>query len=81
MNDQEIYDRIKKVAAARLAVSEEQIHPESRYAEDLGADSLGVVDLAMALEDEFQCKIFDADLDRIKTVADTQAYLRTHLGA
>ena len=79
MNDQEFYDRLKKVVSARLAVPEEQIRLESRYAEDLGADSLTVVDLAMALEEEFQCKIFDSDLDQIKTVADTLAYLRSHL--
>ncbi len=81
MNDQEFYDRIKKVVSARLAVPEDQIHPESRYTEDLGADSLTVVDLAMALEEEFQCKIFDSDLDQIRTVADTLTYLRTHVSA
>jgi len=79
MEEKEIREKVKKVVAEKLAVSEEKITDEARYVEDLGADSLALVDIAMALEDEFGMKIPDEDIEKITTVGSTIEYIKEHL--
>jgi len=79
MEEKEIREKVKKVVAEKLAVSEDKITDEARYVEDLGADSLALVDIAMALEDEFGMKIPDEDIEKITTVGNTIEYIKEHL--
>ena len=64
----DIEARIKKVVAEQLSVEEAEIRPESSFQDDLGADSLDLVELIMAMEEEFEIKIEDDAAQKIKTV-------------
>ncbi len=72
------YDKLKKMVADRLHVSEDEVKPESSFVEDLNADSLEVVELIMALEDEFGLSIPDEDAEKIITVQDALTYIEAH---
>ncbi len=74
----EDFDKLKTMVAERLHVSEDQITPESSFVEDLNADSLEVVELIMALEDEFGLSIPDEDAEKIVTVQDALDYIQQH---
>lgn len=74
-------DRVKEIIAKSLGVDVSQLIPEAKFVEDLGADSLGVVELVMALEEEFNVDIPDEDADKLKTVADAMNYLKTNMAA
>jgi acyl carrier protein len=69
------FDRVKKLIANRLSVSEDEISMESSFKDDLGADSLDVVELVMELEDEFEIEIADEDAESIATVGDAVRYI------
>ena len=71
-------DRAKEIIAKELEVSVDQLKPEAKFIEDLGADSLDTVELVMALEEEFGLDIPDEDADKMKTVGDALDYLRSH---
>ncbi|OFX13332.1 MAG: acyl carrier protein [Armatimonadetes bacterium RBG_16_58_9] len=68
-------ERVKKVAVDKLQRSEEEITENANIQDDLGADSLDIVELVMGLEDEFQVEIPDEDVERIKTVGEVVAYI------
>ncbi|MBA3288283.1 MAG: acyl carrier protein [Acidimicrobiia bacterium] len=70
--DQELFARFKKCAVEVLSVSEDQIVPEARFGDDLDADSLDLVELVMALEEEFDISVPEEELEGIETVG--QAY-------
>lgn len=72
-----IAERVKNLVAENLSVEKNSITAESRFNEDLNADSLDTVELVMALEKEFGCEIPDEDSDKIKTVGDAISYLET----
>ncbi|HEY3217288.1 MAG TPA: acyl carrier protein [Candidatus Eisenbacteria bacterium] len=74
-------DRVKEIIAKELEVEVKQIIPEAKFIEDLGADSLDIVELVMALEEEFGLDIPDEDADKLKTVGDAMNYLRSHAAA
>jgi len=63
-----IVERVKKIVAEQLGVSEADIKNESSFVDDLGADSLDTVELVMALEEEFECEIPDEQAEKITTV-------------
>jgi len=69
------FDRIKKVIVEQLDVSEDEVTPEAAFIEDLGADSLDIVELVMALEEEFEIEIPDEDQEKIRTVNDAVSYV------
>jgi acyl carrier protein len=71
-------DRLKKIIAKELSVSEEEV--VASFIDDLNADSLDLVELIMALEEEFNIKISDEDADKIKTVRDAMDYIQEHGG-
>ncbi len=71
----EVLDRVKKVTVEELGVKEEEVVETASFTEDLGADSLDVVELVMAFEDEFQIEIPDDEVGEIKTVGDAVAYI------
>jgi acyl carrier protein len=68
--DQEIVGAVKKMIASQLGKSEDEITPESSFIEDLGADSLDLVELIMSMEDKFGLEIADEDAESIVTVQD-----------
>ena len=70
-----VFERVRNVIAEELNVSEDQITPDATFADDLGADSLDVVELVMRLEDEFDISIPDEDAEKIRTVADAVEYI------
>ncbi|ADU30791.1 acyl carrier protein [Evansella cellulosilytica] len=70
-----VIDRIAKIVSDRLGVDESEIKPEATFKEDLGADSLDVVELVMELEDEFDLEISDEDAEKISTVGDVIDYI------
>jgi acyl carrier protein len=61
-----------------LGVSAEEVTPEASFIEDLGADSLDIVELVMALEEEYEMEISDEDAEKIKTVQDVITYIEAH---
>ena len=74
-------DKVKEIIAKELEVDIKQLMPEAKFIEDLGADSLDIVELVMALEEEFGVDIPDEDADKLKTVGDAMKYLQEHASA
>ena len=72
-------DRVKEIIVEQLGVSPEQVKPEGRFIDDLGADSLDTVELIMALEEEFNVEIPDDDAEKMVTVGDAMNYLKEHV--
>ena len=70
-----VLERVTKVIVDRLGVDESEVKPEASFREDLGADSLDVVELVMELEDEFDMEISDEDAEKIATVGDAIKYI------
>jgi len=73
--------KVLEIIAKELEVDLKQLAPEAKFIEDLGADSLDIVELVMALEEEFGVDIPDEDADKIKTVGDAVKYLQEHQSA
>ena len=73
-------DRVKEIIAKELEVEIKQLTPEAKFIEDLGADSLDIVELVMALEDEFGLDIPDEDAESIKTVQNAIDYITEKMG-
>ncbi|MDD6214572.1 MAG: acyl carrier protein [Firmicutes bacterium] len=72
------FEKIKKVIMEQLGVNEKDITPDASFVEDLGADSLDVVELIMAFENEFDIEIPDEDVESIATVGDAVNYVKEH---
>lgn len=68
--------KVKQIIVDQLGVDEEEVTPEARFIDDLGADSLDTVELVMALEEEFGIEIPDEDAEKIITVNDAIEYIR-----
>ena len=75
------FDRVKKVVVEQLDVSEDEVTPDASFVEDLGADSLDVVELVMGLEEEFDVEIPDEDAEKITTVKEAVNYIESKTGA
>ena len=70
-----MFDDVKAVVVEQLNVNEGEVKPESKFVDDLGADSLDVVELVMALEEKFEIQIPDEEAEKIQTVGDVVAYI------
>ncbi len=70
--------RVKEIVCEQLGVSEAEVTQEASFIEDLGADSLDIVELVMALEEEYELEISDEDAEKIKTVHDVVNYIDSH---
>lgn len=72
----DIFANVKKIILDRLDVDEEKVTLEATFKEDLGADSLDIVELVMEMEDEFDIEIADEDAEKIVTVGDAVEYIK-----
>ena len=68
-------DRVKEIIVEQLGVNPDQVTPEAKFIEDLGADSLDTVELVMAFEEEFGAEIPDEDAEKLQTVGDVVKYI------
>lgn len=73
-----IIDKVKALIVEQLSVEEEDVKIESSFVDDLGADSLDIVELVMALEEEFELEIPDEDAEKIRTVGEAVKYIQDH---
>lgn len=78
MSKEELAGRLKKIVSEELGVEESKISDESKFIDDLGADSLDTVELVMRLEDEFDCEIPDEEAEKILSVGDALRYIEEH---
>jgi acyl carrier protein len=74
----DVQERVKRIVIERLGVEEAEVTTEASYKDDLGADSLDVVELVMELEDEFDLEISDEDAEKITTVGEVVKYIQSH---
>jgi len=75
MSDNSLADRIGKIIVEQLGVNEDQVKPEAKFIEDLGADSLDTVELVMALEEEFGTEIPDEEAEKLQSVGDVIKFI------
>lgn len=78
MSADEIFQRVKKIIVEQLGVDESSVTMDASFIDDLGADSLEIVDLIMAMEGEFNLSIPDEDAENLSTVRDAVEYIRRH---
>ncbi len=72
-------DKIKKILADTLDVSEDELSADTNIATDLGADSLDVVEILMSIEDEFDIEIPDSEIENIRTIGELVEYIETNM--
>ncbi len=75
----EVFEKVRDIIADKLGLEPSDIKEESAFIDDLGADSLDVVDMVMAFEDEFGIKVEDEDLEKFSTVKDVVNYIESKL--
>lgn len=73
--------RVQEIIVEQLGVTKEEVVPEASFIDDLGADSLDIVELVMAMEEEFDVEIPDEDAEKIQTIGSAIAYLKSKLEA
>jgi len=73
-----IEDKVKKIIAEKLSVDLEELVPEASFVDDLGADSLDLVELIMSMEEEFDIEISDEEAEKLATVKDVFDYIDAH---
>ena len=76
METEEIFEKVKGIIVEQLGVAEAAINMEASFIDDLGADSLDIVELIMALEEEFDMEIPDEDAEKVVTVGDVVEYIK-----
>lgn len=79
MSSEEIFDKVKEIIVEQLGVGEDSVNEESSFIEDLGADSLDIVELIMAIEEEFDIEIPDTDAEKVVTVGDVVDYIKDNI--
>ena len=80
MSDKPIEEKVKEIIVEQLGVNPEQVTPTASFIEDLGADSLDIVELVMAFEEEFSVEVPDEDAEKLRTVGDAMNYLHEKIG-
>ena len=79
MSSAETAERVKAIIVEQLNVPAEDVNPEAHFIDDLGADSLDIVELVMALEEEYDIEISDESAEKIQTVGDAINYIQQHV--
>ncbi len=75
MSDKSTEDRVKDIIVDQLGVNADQVNPEAKFIEDLGADSLDTVELVMAFEEEFEIEVPDEEAEKLQSVGDVIKYV------
>ena len=76
MSSEEVFEKVKEIIVEQLGVAENAVTLEASFIDDLGADSLDIVELIMALEEEFDMEIPDSDAEKVVTVGDVVDYIK-----
>ena len=79
MISDEVFEKVKGIIVEQLGATESSVTMEASFIDDLGADSLDIVELIMALEEEFDTEIPDADAEKVVTVGDVVDYIKDHI--
>lgn len=79
MNTEEVFEKVIGIIVEQLGVAEASVTMEASFIDDLGADSLDIVELVMALEEEFDIEIPDADAEKVATVGDVVEYIKENV--
>lgn len=79
MSSEEVFDKVKEIIIEQLGVAETSVTMEASFIDDLGADSLDIVELVMAIEEEFKIEIPDADAEKVVTVGDVVDYIKENV--
>jgi acyl carrier protein len=81
MTGEEVESKVREIISEQLGVPADEVTREASFIEDLGADSLDIVELVMALEEEYGIEISDEDAEKVRTVKDVVSYIEEHLEA
>ena len=79
MNTEEIFEKVKAIIVEQLGVAETSVEMEASFIDDLGADSLDIVELVNVLEEEFDLEIPDSDAEKVVTVGDVVEYIKENV--
>lgn len=79
MSSEEIFERVKAIIVEQLGVTDTSVTMEASFIDDLGADSLDIVELVMAIEEEFDIEIPDSDAEKVVTVRDVVDYIKENV--
>ena len=79
MSSEEVFEKVKGIVVEQLGVTEDTVTMEASFIDDLGADSLDIVELVMALEEEFDIEIPDTDAEKVVTVGDVVDYIKENI--
>ena len=79
MSTEEVFEKVKAIIVEQLGVTESAVTMEASFIDDLGADSLDIVELVMALEEEFDLEIPDADAEKVVAVSDVVDYIKENV--
>ena len=79
MSSEEVFEKVKETIIEQLGVADTAVTTEASFIDDLGADSLDIVELIMALEEEFDIEIPDSDAEKVVTVGDVVEYIKDHV--
>ena len=79
MSSEEVFEKVKGIIVEQLGVTENAVTMEASFIDDLGADSLDIVELVMALEEEFDIEIPDSDAEKVVTVEDVVEYIKENV--
>ena len=79
MSSEDVFDKVKEIIVEQLGVAENSVTQEASFIDDLGADSLDIVELIMALEEEFDMEIPDSDAEKVVTVGDVVDYIKDNI--
>ena len=79
MSSEEVFDKVNGIIVEQLGVADTAVTMEASFIDDLGADSLDIVELIMALEEEFDIEIPDSDAEKVVTVGDVVDYIKDHV--
>ena len=76
--NEEIFEKLKHIIVEQLGVKETEITPEAHFADDLGADSLDIVEMIMAVEEEFSIQVSDDEAEGLERVSDVARFIEEH---
>ena len=79
MSSEEIFEKVKGIIVEQLGVTDTSVTMEASFIDDLGADSLDIVELVMAIEEEFDIEIPDSDAEKVVTVGDVVDYIKANV--